>query len=66
MPLSKTAWDGKEAIYGIEESDKKNRIVKIVNGAVAGEINVADFSPVSVVVDMSGAVWAWTRRSRKL
>ncbi|MDO8262664.1 MAG: tetratricopeptide repeat protein [Gallionella sp.] len=66
LPVSKTAWDGKEAIYGIEESDKKNRIVKIVNGAVAGEINVTDLSPVSVVVDRSGAVWALDKKKSRI
>lgn len=66
LPVIRTAWDGKEAIYGIEESDDKSRIVKIVNGAVAGEIKVADFSPVSVVVDKSGAVWALDKKKSKI
>ncbi|MBI5627147.1 MAG: hypothetical protein HY935_08145 [Nitrosomonadales bacterium] len=68
LQVSKTAWDGKGAIYGIDESDKdkKTKIVKIVSGAVAGEIKVADFSPVSVAVDKNGAVWALDKKKSKI
>ncbi len=68
LSVSKTAWDGKGAIYGIDESDKdkKNKIVKIINGAVAGEIKVNDLSPVSVVVDKNGAVWALDKKKSRI
>lgn len=70
FPISagKIASDGKGAIYGIDESDKdnKNKIVKIVNGAVAGEIKVADFSPAAVAVDKNGAVWALDKNKSRV
>lgn len=70
LPLSvgKIASDGKGTIYGIDESDKdkKSRIIKIVNGAVAGEIKAAEFSPVAVAVDKSGAVWALDKKKSRI
>jgi sugar lactone lactonase YvrE/fibronectin type 3 domain-containing protein len=64
--LGKTAWDGKGTIFGIDESDKKGRIVKIVNGAIAGEIKMGDLSPVSVAVDSNGAVWALDKKKARI
>ena len=67
-PVGKTAWDGKNTLYGIDESDKekKNKIIKIVNGVVAGEIKTNDISPVSVAVDKSGAVWVLDKKKSRI
>jgi fibronectin type 3 domain-containing protein len=64
--VGKTAWDGKGALYGIDESDKKNRIIKLLNGALAGDIKAGELSPVSVAVDSNGAVWALDKKKSRI
>ncbi len=70
LPVGKMAWDGKGALYGVVAGDKDNKdgnkIVRIVDGAVAGEIKTKDFSPVSVAVDRSGALWALDKKKGML
>ncbi|MDH4286055.1 MAG: NHL repeat-containing protein, partial [Gallionella sp.] len=66
LTLGKTAWNGKDTVFGIDESDKKGKIVKIVNGAIAGEIKPGDFSPASVAVDSSGAVWVLDKKKSRI
>lgn len=66
LTLVKIASDGKGAIFGIDESGKKSRIVKIVNGALAGEVNAGDLSPVSVAVDSNGAVWTLDKKKARI
>lgn len=68
LPVGKIAWDGKGAIYGIDESDKDKtgKIVKIVDGAAAGEIKASDVSPVAVAVDKSGAIWALDKKKSRI
>ena len=55
VSVSKMAWNGKDTIYGIDT--EKQSIVRIQNGAVAGEIKVKDVNPIAVAVDKSGALW---------
>ncbi len=66
LPAGKMAWDGKGTLYAIVagDDDRKegNKIVWIVNGAVAGEIKVKELSPVSIAVDSSGALWALDKK----
>ncbi|MBI5430456.1 MAG: hypothetical protein HY938_08370 [Nitrosomonadales bacterium] len=65
--LGKIVWDGKGAIYGIDESDKKNvKLVKIVNGAVAGEIRLNDLAPSSIAFDKSGGMWALDKKKERV
>lgn len=64
VSVGKFAWDGKGVFYGVDEDNSK--IVKISDGAVAGEIKANDFSPASVAVDRSGAVWALDKKRSKL
>jgi sugar lactone lactonase YvrE len=67
LQIGKMAWDGKEVLYGIDESEKRERIVKIVNGAAAGEIKLnKDLVPVSIAVDASGAVWVLDKKKSKI
>ena len=58
--LGKIAGDGKGAMYGVDTVN--NKIVRIIDGAVAGEIKPVDISPVSVAVDRSGAIWALDKK----
>ena len=59
LDVDKLAWDGKGAIYGIAADDKGqgNKIVRIVDGKVAGEIRIKDLSPSSITFDGSGFLW---------
>jgi len=68
LQVTRTAWDGKGAIYGIAENDKskKNRIIKIVNRAEDGEIKANDISPASIFIDTSGAVWALDKNKSRI
>src|SRR4030065_934756 len=54
--VGKIAGDGKGGMYGVDADN--SRIIRIIDGAVAGEIKAKDFSPVSVAVDRSGSPWA--------
>lgn len=62
LPVGKTAWDGKETLYGIDDGDNKDKILKIVNGSATGEIKVPNFTPTSIAVDAGGAVWALDKK----
>ncbi len=64
VSVGKMVWDGKGTMYGVDAEN--NRIVRIVNGAVAGEIKVKDFSPVSVAVDKNGALWALDKKKARV
>ncbi len=64
VSVGKMAGDGKGTMYGIDAEN--NKIVHIVNGAVAGEIKAKDFSPVSVAVDRNGTLWALDKRKAKV
>ncbi len=64
VTLGKLASDGKGKLYGVDAEN--NRIVRIVNGAVAGEISVKDFSPASVVVDKNGVLWALDKKRARI
>ena len=65
--LGKIVWDGKGVLYGVDESDKKNsRIVKIVNGAMAGEIKLNDLLLASIAIDRSGALWALDKKKDRV
>jgi sugar lactone lactonase YvrE/fibronectin type 3 domain-containing protein len=68
VSVGKMAWDGKGTMYGVAAGDKdsKSKIIWIVNGAVAGEIKVKDFSPVSVAVDKNGALWALDKKKARI
>jgi sugar lactone lactonase YvrE len=67
LPVGKIAWDGKETIVGIESGDnKETKIVKVVNGVKTGEVKVSEFTPVSVAVDKSGAVWALDKKKARV
>ncbi len=68
IPLSvgKMAWDGKETVYGVvanyKDSNEKNKIVRIVDGGVVAEIKPEEISPVAVVADTSGDLWALDKK----
>lgn len=66
IPLSvtKMAWNGKDTIYGVDAEN--NKIIRIVNGKVAGEIKIKDFYPVAVAVDSNGALWALDKKKAKV
>lgn len=55
VAIARMVWNGKDTIYGVDTENKS--IVRIQNGAVAGEIKVKDISPAAVAVDKSGALW---------
>lgn len=64
VSVGKMAWDGKGTMYGVDAEN--NKIVRIVNGAVAGEIKAKDFFPVSVAVDSNGALWALDKKKARV
>ncbi len=64
VAVGKITWDGKGAMYGVDAENRK--IVKIVDGAIAGEIKVKDFSPVSAAVDKNGVLWALDKKKSRL
>jgi tetratricopeptide (TPR) repeat protein/DNA-binding beta-propeller fold protein YncE len=69
--VSKMAWNGKETMYGIVAGDKNsresnNKIIRVVNGTVSGEIKIKEISPVSIVIDSNGALWALDKMKAKL
>jgi len=68
VSVSKAAWDGKNTIYAIDESskDKKGKLIKIIDGAIAGEIQLNDLTPASVAIDNSGAIWILDRKKSKI
>jgi DNA-binding beta-propeller fold protein YncE len=69
LQVSKMAWDGKGAIYGVVAGDKdndQNHIVRIADGTVTNEIKTKEFSPSSVAVDQNGALWAMDRNKNVL
>lgn len=62
--INKIAFDGKNTIYGIDP--EHTRIVRVVDGTVAGDIKVPGFAPWSVAVDKTGALWALDKKKAKL
>lgn len=64
VSVGKMAWNGKDTIYGVDTEN--NKIIRIVNGKVAGEIKIKDFYPVSVAVDKSGALWALDKKKARV
>ena len=64
VAVGKMAWDGNKTIYGVDTEN--NKIVRIVNGKVTGEIKIKDFSPVSVAVDRNGTLWALDKKKAKI
>ncbi|HUX90241.1 MAG TPA: tetratricopeptide repeat protein [Gallionellaceae bacterium] len=56
VSVSKMAWNGKDTIYAIDAENKA--IIRIHNGAMAGDIKAKDLVPVAVAVDKNGALWA--------
>lgn len=64
VSVGKLVADGKGTMYGVDAEN--NRIIRIVNGAMAGEIKVKDFSPVSVAIDRNGALWALDKNKARV
>ena len=64
VSASKLAWNGKDALFGIDTENKS--IVRIQNGKVAGEIKVKDLTPMAVAVDKQGALWALDKNERRV
>lgn len=64
VTVGKLAWDGKGTIYGVDAEN--NKIVRMVNGAVTGEIKAKDFYPVSVAIDKNGSLWALDKKKARI
>ena len=64
VSVGKMAWNGKETIYGVDTEN--NKIIRIVNGKVAGEIKIKDFYPISVAIDRNGALWALDKKKARV
>ena len=64
VSVGKLAWDGKGTMYGVDTEN--NKIIRIVNGAVAGEIKIKDFYPASVAVDRNGALWTLDKKKARI
>jgi tetratricopeptide (TPR) repeat protein len=64
VSIAKMAWNGKDTLYGIDSENKS--IIRIQNGALAGDIKVKDVVPVAVAADKSGALWALDKNNMRV
>ena len=64
VSVSKLAWNGKDALYGIDAENKS--IIQIQNGVVASEIKVKELTPVAIAFDHHGELWVLDKNERKV